>query len=71
MSAAATAAGYLYAAGRLRGRGTKCGDKNTYSSEGEALQNAVHRTGKGAPALRAYRCQLCNAWHLTKQVARA
>lgn len=67
MSAAATAAGYLYAAGRLGRRREPCG-KNCYPTEGEALGQAVHRTRKGAPALRAYHCSACRAWHLTSRV---
>lgn len=66
MSAAATAAGYLYASGRMRDRLT-C-DKRKYPSEIAALSTASHRTSRGAPPLRAYPCILCNCWHLTSDV---
>lgn len=66
MSAAATAAGYLYAAGKMRDRLT-CEEKNQYPSEISALLTAVQRTGNGAPPLRAYPCIHCNGWHLTSK----
>ena len=69
MSAAATAAGYLYASGKMRGRGRECG-KRRYNTELEAMGSAEHRTAD-APPLRAYVCTSCHGWHLTKQVKRA
>ena len=58
MSAAATAAGYLYASGRLRGRGSR-EEELTQESEQrpkparKALKVAVYDPGEQAPAKRA------------------
>jgi hypothetical protein len=38
-----------------------------YATEGEALSTAAHQIATAnAPQLRAYRCQWCDSWHLTK-----
>jgi hypothetical protein len=43
--------------------------KRKYATEGAALATAKHQVGiAGAPMeLRAYRCNWCKAWHLTKK----
>jgi len=42
--------------------------KRKYETEGEALATAAHQmsTGEATKELRAYRCNWCGAWHLTK-----
>ena len=42
--------------------------KRKYETEGEALATAAHQIASNdAPKdLRAYRCQYCESWHLTK-----
>ena len=41
--------------------------KRKYETEGEALSTAAHQKATAnAPELRAYVCQWCSAWHLTK-----
>ena len=41
--------------------------KRKYATEGEALATAAHQIATAnAPQLRTYRCQWCDAWHLTK-----
>jgi len=41
--------------------------KRKYATEGEALSTAAHQIAiANAPKLRTYRCQWCDAWHLTK-----
>jgi len=46
--------------------------KRKYATEGEALSTADHQMSKGGAAeeLRAYRCNWCAAWHLTKKQAK-
>jgi hypothetical protein len=46
--------------------------KRKYPSEGAALATAKHQlTTAGAPMeLHAYRCNWCNAWHLTKKTGK-
>lgn len=44
-----------------------CHSKRAYYEEIEALVVARMREGSGAPTLRAYRCQFCGMWHLTKR----
>jgi hypothetical protein len=39
--------------------------KRRYFTEGEALENANHRRGLGAPPLRVYYCPSCGGYHLT------
>jgi hypothetical protein len=43
--------------------------KRKYATEGAALATAKHQVAiAGAPMeLRAYRCNWCHAWHLTKK----
>lgn len=65
MSAAATAAGYLYASGRI-GKKSRC-EKTQYHTEAAALVNAAYRVSQGAPPLRIYLCDACRAYHLTSQ----
>ena len=43
-----------------------CGKKRRYETEEEALLSAARRVLKGAPTLRAYHCDYCGGWHLTK-----
>ena len=49
---------------------TKCPvtAKRKYSTEGEALATAAHQiaTANAPKDLRAYLCEWCQAWHLTK-----
>jgi len=42
--------------------------KRKYATEGEALATAAHqvRTANAPQGLRAYQCEWCSAWHLTK-----
>jgi hypothetical protein len=41
--------------------------KRKYMTEGEALSTAAHQMeAANAPKLKAYRCEWCDAWHLTK-----
>ena len=42
--------------------------KRKYDTEGEALATAAHQiaTANAPKDLRAYRCEWCGAWHLTK-----
>ena len=44
-----------------------CHMKHRYFDEISARIVAEKRLAKGAPALRAYRCECCGGWHLTKQ----
>jgi hypothetical protein len=46
--------------------------KRRYVSEGEALATAAHQiaTANAPKDLRAYFCQWCDAWHLTKDAGR-
>jgi hypothetical protein len=57
MSAAATAAGYLYASGRLRGRGAKPGeqDQPRHEHEHEHEQRPARKAPPAAPARREVR----------------
>ena len=43
--------------------------KRKYATEGAALATAKHQvaTADASMELRAYRCNWCNAWHLTKK----
>jgi hypothetical protein len=43
--------------------------KRKYANEGAALATAKHQvaTADAPMELRAYRCNWCNAWHLTKK----
>jgi hypothetical protein len=66
MSAAATAAGYLFASGRLRGS-RRC-SKDKYQSEAAANATARRRAERGELPQRAFQCATCNYWHLTIQV---
>ena len=43
-----------------------CGRKRRYETEDEALLAAARRVLKGAPMRRAYHCEYCDGWHLTK-----
>jgi hypothetical protein len=45
--------------------------KRKYSSKGGALATASHQiaTTAAPKELRAYRCEWCKAWHLTKKEA--
>lgn len=43
-----------------------CQTKKPYLTEIGALVVARKREASGAPALRAYRCQYCGFFHLTK-----
>jgi hypothetical protein len=47
--------------------------KRKYTTEGEALTTAAHQiaTTDAPKGLRAYLCSWCDAWHLTKNEARA
>ena len=47
--------------------------KRKYASEREALATAAHQrsTGDAKAELRAYRCDWCAAWHLTKRAGKA
>jgi hypothetical protein len=52
---------------------TKCpvSGKRKYATEGEALSTAAHQISTAnAPKLRAYVCQWCHAWHLTKDTSK-
>ena len=52
---------------------TKCpvSGKRKYATEGEALSTAAHQISTAnAPKLKAYVCQWCDAWHLTKDTGR-
>lgn len=44
-----------------------CGRKYRYETEQAALTAAAKRVLNGAPTLRAYHCELCGGWHLTKR----
>jgi len=45
--------------------------KRKYDTEGEALSTAAHQMATAnAPELKAYRCQWCDSWHLTKASGR-
>ena len=70
MSAAATAAGYLYASGRLRRKDPPKCEKTSYQTESSALSNAVYRMSQGSPPLRVYICPACNAYHLSSKEPR-
>lgn len=63
MSAAATAAGYLYASGRLRADGCQ---RRKYDNELQALLNAPPPSrDKNGPRVRAQACRECvGKWHL-------
>jgi hypothetical protein len=53
---------------------TKCpvSGKWKYATEGEALSTAAHQISiANAPKLKAYVCQWCHAWHLTKDTSKA
>jgi hypothetical protein len=47
--------------------------KRKYTSEREALATAAHQiaTANAPKELRAYRCDWCDAWHLTKNAGKA
>jgi|SRR5215472_2996788 len=47
--------------------------KRKYETEREALATAAHQksTGEAHQELRAYRCNWCGAWHLTKNTGKA
>jgi hypothetical protein len=51
-------------------RESKCpvSGKRKYATEGEALATAAHQiaTANAPSELRAYRCNWCDSWHLTK-----
>lgn len=47
-----------------------CGSKYRYETEQIALAAATKRVLRGAPMLRAYHCELCGGWHLTKRQER-
>jgi hypothetical protein len=57
------------------GESDKCpvSGKRKYQTEGEALVTAAHQrsTGEASQELRAYRCNWCAAWHLTKSTGKA
>ena len=46
--------------------------KRKYATEGAALATAKHQiaTGDAPTELRAYLCNWCNAWHLTKKTGK-
>lgn len=46
--------------------------KRKYATEGAALATAKHQvaTADAPMELRAYRCNWCHAWHLTKKTER-
>jgi hypothetical protein len=45
--------------------------KRKYETQGEALSTAAHQIAiANAPKLRAYVCQWCGAWHLTKDTGK-
>jgi len=46
--------------------------KRKYETEGEALATAAHQKsmGEARQELRAYRCNWCAAWHLTKNTGK-
>jgi len=47
--------------------------KRRYATEAEALATADHQKSLGTTKeeLRAYRCNWCAAWHLTKKAGKA
>jgi hypothetical protein len=45
-----------------------CHLKRRYFTEVDALIMADRRAYRGAPRLRAYECQYCGGWHLTKKL---
>lgn len=45
---------------------SSCGRKRRYETEADALSTALMSTRHGAPQLRAYHCEYCDGWHLTK-----
>jgi hypothetical protein len=55
----------------MRANEEKCmvSGKRMYASEGEALATADHQRSLGntREELRAFRCDWCGAWHLTKK----
>lgn len=67
MSAAATAAGYLYASGRLRMR--NCG-RFPYPDEATALTAGTRILRSRGGAFAAYHCGECKKWHLAKKTWR-
>ena len=46
----------------------KCPDKVRYKTRIKALLQGLARVNRGAPPLRAYQCDACGGWHLTKMV---
>ena len=54
---------------------TKCpvSGKRKYETEGDALATAAHQMsdGEATKELRAYRCNWCATWHLTKNAGKA
>jgi hypothetical protein len=75
MSAAGTAAGYLYASGRLTRRkeareAQQPCQKRSYRTELAALSNAACRMSEGSGPLSVYICARCNAYHLTSKEPR-
>lgn len=40
--------------------------KKVYNSQGHALTGALSASRKTGAGMRAYRCNLCPKWHLTK-----
>jgi len=56
------------------GNASKCpvSGKRKYATEGAALATAKHQiaTGDAPTELRAYLCNWCNAWHLTKKTGK-
>lgn len=45
-----------------------CHMKRRYFDEVSAMIVANKLMAKRAPQLRAYRCEFCGGWHLTKQI---
>jgi hypothetical protein len=47
--------------------------KRQYLSEREALETAAHQvaTNNAPPNMKAYRCQWCDSWHLTKNLGKS
>lgn len=45
-----------------------CLNKRRMTDADEAAERARVKMLKGAPPLRAYRCNVCKGWHLTKRV---
>jgi hypothetical protein len=61
--------------GLVMDSGSKCpvSGKRKYSTEGAALATAKHQiaTADAPMELRAYHCNWCHAWHLTKKAEKS